>query len=154
MNMRQRVTLTLMLLSTLFLMMACGSETNQIKPKQTVTIDQSFQSQLTPLPTVPAYRCGAWSSNNVPGSYSTISIYAKLVKNASGVSGAPAQAIVHFQNFDFTLDQRPVSDEGGYVTFTLALQGRQPRMVPTTIDVSFQTGGKTVECTPAFFTPQ
>jgi hypothetical protein len=70
------------------------------------------------------------------------------------VSGATASAVVHFQNFDQQLGQE-TSDNGGYVTFTLSLQGHQPVNVPATVDVTVTNlpGGKTVHCTPAFFTP-
>ena len=133
---------------------ACGATVNQVKPQQTVVVNPSFQSQVSPIPTIPTYRCGAWSSNNSPGTYSTILIYAKLTKNVNGVAGATANAVVHFKNFDQPLDQQPVSDSGGYVTFTLPLQGRQPSRTPTTVDVSFSINGKTIHCIPAFFTPQ
>ena len=138
----------------LFLLSACGPAVNQIKPQETVTINPSFQTQLSPVPTVPPYRCGTWPSTNTPGTYSTISIYAKLVgKDAQGVSGATAHAVVHFQNSDFTLDAQPKSDPGGFVTFSLSLQGRQPGQIPATVDVSFTINKTTVTCS-TFFTPQ
>lgn len=132
---------------------ACGATVNQVKPQQTIVVGKSFQSQVSPIPTVPPYRCGAWSANNAPGSYSVLTVYAKLTKNVLGVNGAIASATVHFYNNDVTLDQQPVSDAGGYVTFSIPLQGRQPRQTPTTVDVTFNASGKTVHCTPAFFTP-
>jgi hypothetical protein len=147
--------MSLAFISTLFLLAACGPTVNQIKPQQTVTINPSFQSQTSPVPTVPPYRCGSWASNNAPGTYSTISIYAKLVgKDSQGVAGATGRAVVHFQNSDVTLDAQPKSDKGGFVTFTLPLQGRQPGQVPATVDVSFTVNKTTVQCSPAFFTPQ
>jgi hypothetical protein len=136
----------------LLLLTACGSTTGQIKPQETVTISKSFQAQLSPIPTVPPYRCGAWSSNNAPGSYSSIFIYARLTKNLFGASGVSAQAVVHFKGFDVTLDPQ-TSDDRGYVAFPLSLQGRQPRQVPATVDVTFSVSGKNITCT-AFFTPQ
>ncbi len=143
-------------LPLVFLLGACGSVTvDQAAPQQTVTISKTFQSQLPPLPTVPPYVCGAWSSNNAPNPYATISIYARLTKNIAGVSGAQATAIVHFQGGDTTLDAHPVSDSGGYVTFTLSLQGRQPVNIPATVDVIFTNfPGGTLHCSQAFFTPQ
>ncbi len=138
----------------LFLLTACGTTATQITPQPTVTIDKGFQTQTSPVPAIPTYRCGAWSSNNAPGAFSTIVIYAKLTKNVQGVGGATAQAVAHFQGNDQPLDKQAVSDAGGYVSFTLPLQGRQPRGVPTTVDVSFNVGGTQVACTPAFFTPQ
>ncbi len=91
---------------------------------------------------------------NAPNPYSSIAIYAKLTKNVAGVPGAVAQAVVHFSNGDVTLDARPASDAGGYVSFMLPLQGRQPRLSAATIDISFAVGRQTVHCSQAFFTPQ
>jgi len=143
------------LIGLLLLLAACGGSTaSQLKPQETVTINKSFQTQLSPLPTVPTYRCGSWASNNAPGAYSTITLYARLTKNITGVSGATATAIVHFQNGDVTLDQQPKSDQGGYVSFSLSLQGRQPHGIPTTTDISFTVGKTKVPCSSAFFTPQ
>ena len=89
----------------------------------------------------------------VPGDYATIRIYAKLTKNLTGIRGATAIATVHFQTGDVQLDQQE-SDNGGYVTFSLPLQGRQPSRVPATVDVTFTNSpGGTLKCTPAFFTP-
>ncbi len=148
------ITFSAFAIGLLLLLAACEPIVSQPKPQQTVTIKKSFQSQVSPIPTVPAYRCGAWSSNNAPKADSTITIYAKLTKDVMGVPGATATAVVHFQGGDLTLDQQPVSDSGGYVSFPLPLQGRQPGQVPATVDVTFAVQGTTVHCTPAFFTPQ
>jgi|SRR5205823_4255106 len=137
----------------LFMLAACGATPDQVTPQQTVTVSKTFQSQVSPIPTVPKYRCGAWSSNNAPGPNSTIIIFARIMKNLTGVSGATATAVVHFQGGDQTLDQHPTSDSGGYVSFTLNLQGRQPVRIPATVDVIFGLPGVTLNCTPAFFTP-
>jgi hypothetical protein len=134
------------------LLTACGAVVNSASPQQTVTVNPSFQAQLSPVPTVPPYRCGAWASNNAPGAGSTILIYARLTKDTLGVSGMTAQAVVHFQDFDASLDSQ-TSDDGGYVTFSLSLEGRQPRQVPATVDVTFNVSSKDITCT-AFFTPQ
>lgn len=147
------ILFSVLALGLLLLLAACGPTVNQVKPQQTVVVDKSFQSQVSPLPTTPTYRCGAWSANNAPGAYTVLTIYAKLTKNVSGVSGATASATAHFRDADFTLDQQPVSDAGGYVTFALPLQGRQPRQTPATVDVSFSIDGKTIQCSSAFFTP-
>jgi len=109
--------------------------------------------QVSPVPTVPPYRCGAWASNNAPGAYATIIIYAKLTKDVTGTPSIPATAVAHFKYANITLDQQPVSDGNGYVSFTLPLQGRQPRLIPATVDVKFATSGSPVQCS-AFFTPQ
>lgn len=149
----RHVTYYAILPALLLLLASCGTTVNSIKPQETVTVSASFQAQLSPIPTVPPYRCGAWASNNAPGAYSTISIYARLTnRDLLGVSGATAQATVHFQDFDAPLDAQ-TSDSGGYVVFPLSLQGRQPRQVPATVDVTFSISGKNVTCT-AFFTPQ
>ena len=141
-------------LGLLFLLVACGPTISQLPSQQTVTINKSFQGRLSPVPSPPTYQCGAWSSNNAPGPYSTIFIYAKLVKSMTGVAGATAQAVVHFKNFDQPLSSQ-TSDSGGYVTFTLPLQGRQPRNIPATVDVTFTNfPGGTLHCQQAFFTPE
>ncbi len=137
----------------LLMLMACGATPDQVVPQQTVTVSSGFQSQASPIPTIPTYLCGAWSSNNAPGPNSTIIIFARITKDLAGVSGATATAVVHFQGGDQTLDQHPASDKGGYVSFTLALQGRQPVKIPATVDVIFGFPGVTKNCTPAFFTP-
>ncbi len=139
-------------LAFLLLLTACGSSASSIKPQETVTISQSFQAQLSPVPTVPPYRCGAWSSNNAPGTNSSIFIYARLTKNLVGVGGVSAHAVVHFKDFDVTLDPQ-TSDDRGYVAFPLSLQGHQPGKVPATVDVTFSASGKHLTCS-AFFTPQ
>ncbi len=148
-----RILFSVLSLGLLLFLAACGPSVNQVKPQQTVVVNKSFQSQVSPMPTTPTYRCGAWSVNNAPAAYSVLTIYAKLTKNVTGVAGATANATAHFREADFTLDQQPVSDAGGYVSFTLPLQGRQPRQTPATVDVSFSVNGKTVQCSSAFFTP-
>src|SRR5579884_1248543 len=136
------------------LLTACGTAVSSARPQQTVTVNPSFQAQISPIPTIPPYRCGAWASNNAPGASSTIVIYSRLTHNAQGVSGISATADVHFQSGDVNLGTA-TSDSGGYVTFTLPLQGRQPAQIPATVDVTFSSlpGGGTVRCT-AFFTPR
>ena len=135
---------------------ACGSASavnlNSAQPQQMVTVNPGFQTQMSPIPTIPSYRCGAWTSNNAPNPGSTITVYARLTHDIQGVQGMAATAIVHFQSGDVTLDQA-TSDQGGYATFKLALQGRQPAKVPATVDVTF-TGvpGGAQKCT-TFFTP-
>lgn len=137
----------------LLLLTACGPTVSRPPTQPKITIDSSFQNQETTPPPVPLYRCGAWASNNAPGPYSTIIIYAKLTQNIVGISGGTATAIAHFKGTNVALKQKQVSDNGGYVTFLLPLEGRQPDGVPTTVDVSFNVEGETVQCTPAFFTP-
>ena len=141
------------LLLLLCLLSACRSDAHQLEPSPTVTINPNFQTQVGPVSTVPPYRCGAWASNNTPGAYTTITIYAKLTKDVNGTPGIPATAIAHFKYANITLDQQPVSDGNGYVSFTLPLQGRQPRLIPATVDVKFATSDSSVQCS-AFFTPQ
>jgi hypothetical protein len=138
----------------LCMLTACGATPGQVAPQQTVTVSKTFQSQVSPIPAIPTYLCGAWSSNNAPGPNSTITIFARITKDLTGVSGATATAVVHFQGGDQTLDQHPASDNGGYVSFTLALQRSQPDRIPATVDVTFTNfPGGTLRCTPAFFTP-
>jgi hypothetical protein len=155
-NTRRHILPTLACLGLLVLFMtACGPTVSQLTTQPTATVNSVFQAQLSPVPTVASYRCGAWSSNNAPFTYDTITIYARLVGNTpQGVSGAKATAVAHFKAADQTLDQQPVSDKGGYVTFSLSLQGRQPSGIPTTVSVDFTLNGHTIACTPAFFTPR
>ena len=141
------------LLLLLCLLSACRSDVHQLEPLPLVTVNPNFQRQLSPIPTVPPYRCGAWASNNMPGAYTTITIYAKLTKDVTGMPGISATAVTHFKYANITLDQQPVSDGNGYVSFTLPLQGRQPQLMSATVDVKFATSGSPVQCS-AFFTPQ
>jgi hypothetical protein len=135
---------------------ACAPETtdNQSAANSTATVNPAFQKNVSPVPTVPTYRCGAWASNNAPSSNSTITIYARITKDIAGVAGASAAAVAHLKNGDVPLSQRPTSDSGGYVTFSLSLSGRQPSKQPATVDVTFTVGSNQVSCSPAFFTPQ
>ncbi|HXR64416.1 MAG TPA: hypothetical protein VN729_00720 [Ktedonobacteraceae bacterium] len=152
----RRIAFWPLALVALLALSACGSAStvnlSSTQPQQTVTVGTGFQSQMSPIPTIPPYRCGAWTSNNAPNPGSTISVYARLTHNLQGVQGMTATAIVHFQNGDATLDQA-TSDQGGYVTFKLALQDRQPTKVPATVDVTFSgVPGGAQKCT-TFFTP-
>jgi hypothetical protein len=151
-------TLLLLVFSTLI--SACGAPATAAKATATPTpqptptlINKNFQSQLSPIPALPRYTCGAWASNRSPGMYSTITIYAKLTHDVQGVAGAPATGVVHFDGYDAPLGSTPISDKGGYVIFYLPLQGRQPHMIPATIDITFTVQGKVVACSQAFFTP-
>ena len=146
----------ILLITVTQLLIACAPAVtvNQAKPQGTVTINPSFQAQTAPIAKPALYRCGAWSSNNAPGGYSTISVYARLTKQVKPVEGAVARATVHFQHGDVTLDQQPTSDAGGYVSFTFPLMGRQPSGIPTTVDIIFTLGKTKIDCASAFFTPQ
>jgi hypothetical protein len=140
--------------ATLFLLSACAPTVNQLRPQQTLTVNQQFQQQLTPVPTIPAYRCGAWASDNMPNAHSSLIIYARLTKNStSGLVGVTARAVVHFKRGSVSLDEKPTSDTGGYVMFNLSLTGEQPHLVPATVDVTFNTQNTPTICT-AFFTPR
>lgn len=153
---KKHALLLAILLPFVLLLISCGGPTvDQTIPQQTVTVSPKFQSQLSPIPTPPTYRCGAWASNNAPGPNDTITIYARLTQNLAPVSGATASAVVHFQGNDQRLDQNPTSDNGGYVSFTLSLQGQQPDKIPVTVDVAFTNfPGGTLHCSQAFFTPR
>ncbi len=142
------------LFATLCLLSACAPTVDRVRPQQTLTVNQQFQQQLTPVPTIPAYRCGAWASHNMPDAHGSISIYARLTKgSAGGWAGVMAQAVVHFKRGDVSLHERPTSDTGGYVMFHLSLTGEQPHLVPATVDVTFSTQDVPTACT-AFFTPR
>jgi len=150
--------LSVLALSFLLSLAACTpSVSGQTNSQKQVTIDKGFQSQISPIPTIPPYRCGAWSSNNAPSSNSTITIYARIMKDIAPVAGANATAVVHFTGSNQQIDSQPTSDNGGYVSFSLQLQGQQPSHVPATVDVTFTNlpgGHGPLRCTPAFFTPQ
>lgn len=158
MSIVRRVVISCLPICILFFLASCSSlVTSQAQTQTTVTINPTFQSQVSPIPTVPPFRCGAWSSNNAPGTYSTITIYARLTKDIAPVSGATATATVHFEGFDLPLQADSPSDTGGYVTFTLSLEGRQPAQMPATVDVTFTSVAGLpgqLHCIPAFFTPQ
>jgi hypothetical protein len=140
----------LLLLS--FLLISCAPTIDRTNSYSGSTVSSSFQSQMSPIPTPPTYTCGAWSSPNNPTPYSTITIYAKLTKNVAGVPNIQASALAHLQYGDVPLDQHPVTDKGGYVTFFFSLAGRQPYLQPATIDVAFALKNSTIHCS-AFFTP-
>jgi hypothetical protein len=152
------IFLTVLALSFLLSLAACTpSVSGQTNSQKQVTIDKGFQSQISPIPTVPPYRCGAWSSNNAPDPNSTITIYARITKDIAPIVGANATAVVHFTSSDQQIDSQATSDSGGYVSFTLQLQGQQPSHVPATVNVTFTNipeGHGPLHCTPAFFTPQ
>lgn len=136
-------------------LVACGTSPQVNTTQPVITINSGFQSSLSPIPTLPPYRCGAWASNNAPNPSATILIYARLVtQDAQGVRGIKASATAHFQSHDLNLGQT-TSDSGGYVVFTLPLHGQQPAKVPATVDVTFSGLPKgSLSCTPAFFTPR
>lgn len=151
----RHLSLSALCLSLLILLAACGPNVSQIKPPPTVTVNPAFQSSVSPVPTVPTYRCGAWSLNNTPGANSNLIIFARLTKDIIGVGGATATATIHFKFADQMLDQQ-TSDEGGYVMFTYPLGGQQPSGVPATVSVTFTNipgGPKSLDCTEAFFSP-
>ncbi|GCE48904.1 hypothetical protein EI42_01415 [Thermosporothrix hazakensis] len=149
-------SLKLILLCTvLLLIVGCSgpSAASPAKPRATATIDPSFQSQLSPVPTVPPYRCGAWASNYGPPAYGNVTIYARITKDNKGVKGLTATGTVNFDGWSEPLGDPQTSDEGGYVSFVIALGGRQPRLTPATVDITFTAGNQKVTCS-AFFTPQ
>lgn len=148
--------LSALLLTLLVLLSACDPAVtiNRPKAQSTVTVQKSFQKDIPNIPPLPRYLCGSWASNNAPGTYSTILIYTRLTSNVKPVKGASAKATVHYAYGDANLEQYPVSDQGGYAVFSLALQGNQPSGSAATVDVSFTVDGKTVQCSSAFFTPK
>ncbi len=140
----------LLLLS--FLFVSCAPAIDRTNTYSGSTVNPSFQTQMSPVPTPPTYTCGAWTSPNNPAPYSTITIYAKLTKNVAAVPNTPASATAHLQYGDVPLDQHPVTDKGGYVTFFFPLAGRQPYLQPATVTISFTLNTTTIRCS-AFFTP-
>jgi hypothetical protein len=151
----RRMFFGLFALAAVLALAGCGSgpTINAAQPQQAATINPGFQSQISPIPTVPPYRCGAWTSNNAPNPGATITVFARLTHDGKGVQGITAVADVHFRSGDVTLNQA-TSDAGGYVSFPLPLQDRQPAQVPATIDVTFSgLPGGSLKCT-TFFTPR
>src|SRR5260370_12982855 len=110
----------------LLVLAACGATPDQVAPQQTVTVSKKFQSQVSPIPPVPTYLCGAWSSNNAPGPNSTINIYARITKNLVGVNGATATAGVAFQGGDPELVQHPAEGNSGFCFFYIDFLGGLP----------------------------
>ncbi len=159
MNTLRHICIAVVALSLMLFLASCSLFTpaTPAQKQPTVAVNPSFQAQLSPVPTFPPYVCGAWSSNNTPGTFSTITIYARLTHNVKGVSGATATATANFQFGSVTLDTQPTSDNGGYVTFFLPLAGRQPAGVPATVSVTFSNipgYHHSIDCTSAFFTPR
>src|SRR5205823_9847057 len=81
--------------SLLLMLTACGATPDQVAPQQTVTVSSGFQSQASPIPTIPRYLCGAWSSNNAPGPNSTILIFARITKNRSEEHTSELQSLAY-----------------------------------------------------------
>ena len=151
----QRDFSCVLVLAGVLALTACGSfpTISTAQPRQTIKISAGFQMQLSPLPTVEPYRCGAWASTNAPGPGTTITIYSRLTHDNLGVRGIAATATVHFHSGDARLAQT-TSDAGGYVSFTLPLMNKQPAHIPATADVNFTgTPSGSLTCT-TFFTPQ
>jgi hypothetical protein len=142
--------LALLVLSCL--LASCAPTVDRTDTYSGSKVNPAFQTQMSPIPTPPSYTCGAWSTPNNPSTYSTITVHAKLTKNVAGVPNISATATAHLQYGDVPLDQHPVSDKGGYVTFFFSLAGRQPYLQPATIDVAFALKNTTIHCS-AFFTP-
>src|SRR5256885_10992024 len=95
------------LLPLVVLLGACGPAVNEPPTQKTVTINPTFQSQLSPVPTIPTYRCGSWTSNKAPGRYSTITIYAPPTKDVASVSGPMATAARQFPEEELTPAHNP-----------------------------------------------
>src|SRR5260370_9731040 len=109
MNNARSISLCALLIGLLLILAACGPTATQLQPQPTVTIDPSFQSQVSPIPSPGKYRCGAWASNNAPSPDATIVIFARLIKNLMAVSGTTATAILHFKDVHQTLTHNPPS---------------------------------------------
>jgi hypothetical protein len=137
---------------------ACGPTVSQWQTTRNVSVKTAFQKEIPKLAPLPRYLCGAWSSTNAPNPYSSINIYARLTQHTDDkvipATGAQAHAIIHYAYGDVDLDQAPISDSGGYVTFFLQLRGQQPRLMAATTDITFKIKGQAVPCSHAFFTPQ
>ena len=138
----------------LLMLTACGVTPDQVAPQLTVTVSSGFQSQASPIPPIPTYLCGAWSSNNAPGPNSTIVIFARITKNLAGVVVQMPALLCIFRAATRSLISILRATMADTFRFRLPLQGRQPVGTPATVDVTFGIPGTTVNCTSAFFTPK
>src|SRR5258708_10550550 len=87
-------------MALLLLLAACGPPASPVTPQATVTISNTFQSQVSPIPTVPAYPCAALPTNNAPAASSTITIHAHPTNDIPGVTAPAATAVVHVPRVD------------------------------------------------------
>ena len=120
-----------LLLLMSFIVGACGTTgsdtTNLGAPPATVTIQFNRNLTTTPLPTQPAYICGAWITNTspsyVPGN--TIPVYAKFIHlvngNPQGVAGANAQATLYLTGAAPNPLQPAVTGPDGLAVFSFQL---------------------------------
>ncbi len=112
------------------LIAACGnngnSQANPAGPDVTVTI-RLGQSDNSPTPPLPAYNCGAWTTNTSPA-YSTnlaVNIFAKYVHNVGGnpvgVPNANATASVLWP--DGSIDNIPATtSQDGLAVFSVVVK--------------------------------
>ena len=121
-----------LLLLMSFIVVACstGSDTtttNLGAPPVTVTIRFNNDLTTTPLPTQPAYLCGAWITNTSPGFApgNTIPVYAKFIHlvngNPQGVAGASAQATLLLADAAPRALQPTVTGSDGLAVFSFQL---------------------------------
>ena len=121
-----------LLLLMSFIVVACstGSDTataNLGAPPVTVTIQFNNDLTTTPLPTQPAYLCGAWITNTSPGFVpgNIIPVYAKFIHlvngNPQGVAGASAQATLLLSDAAPRALQSTVTGSDGLAVFSFQL---------------------------------
>ena len=122
-----------LLLLMSFTIVACsttGSDTSTANlgaPPVTVTIQFNKNLTTTPLPTQPAYLCGAWITNTSPAFApgSTIPVYAKFVRlvngNPQGVAGASSQATLYLADGTTRALQSTTTGSDGLAAFSFQL---------------------------------
>ncbi len=115
------------------LVAACGASADANKPTDLngpqVTVTVHLGTNASPTPALPAYFCGAWTTNTTP-TFGTpmIAVYAKFVHNNNGnpegVGGANAQATVLWaDSYNDTYTSQTSAD--GLAIFNVTIPGRQ-----------------------------
>ena len=129
--------LLLFLLITSISIIACSSTgsnspnsaANLNAPPVTITIQ--FDNGTTALPTQAPYLCGAWITNTSPAFIpnTTIPVYAKFIHltngNPQGMSGATAQAVVHFADGSTVPLPATTTGSDGLAVFSFKLPNKQ-----------------------------
>lgn len=158
-----------LLLLMSFLVVACSTgsntaTTNLGAPPVTVTIQFNTDLTTTPLPSQPAYLCGAWITNTAPGYVpgSTIPVYAKFIhlvnSNPQGVAGASAQATLYLADAAPKALQPTVTGTDGLAVFSFQLPNdpniaNHNNLVTVTFTAPDGSSCKVDQDRAAYFTP-
>jgi len=159
-----------LLLLMSFIVVACSTTASDTPtanlgaPPVTVTIQFNQDLTTTPLPTQPAYVCGAWITNTSPGYVpgSTIPVYAKFVHlvngNPQGVPGASAQATLYLSDEAPRALPGTVTGSDGLAVFSFQLPNdpniaNHNNLVTVTFTAPNGTSCKVDQDRAAYFTP-